>query len=151
MMWLLVAALMLPVHGHTRAAVTEWKGQWARAVLADGGLTVDSLTEYWEFEERHPRRVVWSVEQWRPLVEHYFDAADVGWAMRVMACESQGDPNAKNPSSSASGLFQHLARFWPERSVKAGWAGSSVFDPEANVAVAAWLYYTGGAGHWVCK
>lgn len=72
--------------------------------------------------------------------------------MRVMACESGGNPLAKNPRSSASGLFQHLARLWPERSVKAGWPGADIFDPEANIAVAAWLYYYGGGpGHWVCK
>ena len=92
------------------------------------------------------------VEQWRGLVEAYFPASGVTWAMRVMKCESGGDPNAKNPSSSASGLFQHLARYWDDRSAKAGWGGSDIFDPEANIAVAAWLYSGGsGAGHWVCK
>ena len=72
--------------------------------------------------------------------------------MRVIACESGGNPNAKNSGSSASGLFQHLAaKYWVSRSASAGWAGASVFDPEANVAVAAWLQRTGGWGHWVCK
>lgn len=89
------------------------------------------------------------VEVWRPLVEAHFAPDDVARALAVISCESSGDPNAKNPKSSASGLFQHLGRFWPERSVKAGLAGADIFDPSANVAVAAWLVYEGGGwSHW---
>lgn len=91
------------------------------------------------------------VEQWRPLVSRYFAPGDVNRALRILSCESNGDPNAANPSSGASGLFQHMPGYWSERSAKAGWAGASVFDPQANVAVAAWLAYSGGWGHWVCK
>lgn len=94
--------------------------------------------------------ISYSVEQWRPLVEKYFKAQDVPTAMRIMQCESRGDPNAKNPHSSASGLFQHLARYWPERSAKAGWAGADIFDPEANIAVAAWLKSVAGWRSWTC-
>jgi hypothetical protein len=89
------------------------------------------------------------VEVWRPLVETYFAPADVARALAVISCESSGDPNAKNPRSSASGLFQHLGRFWQERSVDAGLPGADIFDPTANVAVAAWLVYEGGGwSHW---
>jgi hypothetical protein len=96
---------------------------------------------------------VWSagVEQWRPLVERYFAADQVERALRVMSCESGGSPTAANGSSSARGLFQHLGRYWESRSAAAGWAGASIFDPEANIAVAAWLQRSGGWGHWVCK
>lgn len=83
------------------------------------------------------------------LVFTYFQPDDVGRALAVMYCESGGDPDAKNPYSTASGLFQHLASMWPERSEAAGWDGRSVFEPEANVAVAAWLVYEGGGwSHW---
>lgn len=86
---------------------------------------------------------------WVFLVDKYFDDGDFDRAMEIIQCESGGDPNAKNPRSTASGAFQHLASMWPDRSVKAGWAGYSVFDPEANVAVAAWLVYEGGGwSHW---
>ncbi len=100
-----------------------------------------------------PKRVYSEdVERWRPLVSSYFAPDDIAWAMRVMNCESRGDPLARNPRSSASGLFQHLLRYWAERAAKAGWAGSSVFDPTANVAVAAWLFYDGGGpSHWTCR
>lgn len=89
---------------------------------------------------------VQSVEQWRPLVASYFAADRVDLALRVMGCESKGDPLADNPSSSASGLYQHLAIYWADRSAKAGWAGASIWDPTANVAVAAWL--SGGGTDW---
>ena len=95
------------------------------------------------------RLVPRDVEVWRPLIESYFAPADVPRALAVIGCESSGDPNAKNPTSSASGLFQNLGRFWPERSVKAGVAGADIFDPVASTAVAAWLVYEGGGwSHW---
>ncbi len=93
-------------------------------------------------------------EGWRPLVEAYFRPGDVDRAIRVMACESLGDPDAVNRYSGASGLFQHIPRYWPERSAAAGFAGRSIFDPEANVGVAAWMIYDyagGGWQHWVCR
>lgn len=34
------------------------------------------------------------------------------WLMSIMYRESRGDPNAKNPSSTASGLAQFLAFWW---------------------------------------
>lgn len=85
------------------------------------------------------------------LIQTYFLEPDWDWARRVSYCESGWDANAKNPYSSASGLFQHLASYWEQRSAWAGWGEADIFDPEANVAVAAWLYYDGGPGHWVCK
>lgn len=93
-------------------------------------------------------------EGWRPLVEEYFKPGDVDRAIRIMSCESLGEPSARNPSSGASGLFQHMPGYWTERSQAAGFAGHSIFDPVANVAVAAWLVYEYGAGgwqHWVCQ
>lgn len=90
-----------------------------------------------------------SVTDWRPLVERFFAADDVDRALDVISCESGGDPNAKNPSSSASGLFQHLGSEWDRRAYRAGWYQSDIFDPVANVAVAAWLVYEGGGwSHW---
>jgi hypothetical protein len=93
----------------------------------------------------------WAVERWRPVVAMYFPTDRVDWALHIIECESHGDPDAKNPRSTASGLFQHLASLWGERAAAAGWADADVFDPFANIAVAAWLLETGGPGHWVCK
>jgi soluble lytic murein transglycosylase-like protein len=99
------------------------------------------------------------VEEWRPLVELYFPAERVEEALSVIYCESRGDPTAVNPISSAAGLFQFVPNTWGWASAEAGWAGADVFDPEANVAAAAWLVqvsidtiHPGGAwGHWSCQ
>jgi peptidoglycan hydrolase CwlO-like protein len=80
-----------------------------------------------------------AVEQWRPLVQQFFPSNRVEEALRIIDCESNGDPNAYNPYSGASGLFQFLPSTWASASPKAGYGGHSVFEPEANVASAAWL------------
>ena len=91
------------------------------------------------------------VEFWRHVVAEHF-GPNTNRALAVMGCESGGNPNAKNPSSSASGLFQHLATYWPERSAQAGLPGASIWSPTANIAVAAWLSDGGSDwSHWVCK
>jgi hypothetical protein len=104
--------------------------------------------------------VFWeNVERWRPAVTEAVyawggDDSDVHRFLRIMQCESAGIPTAKNPKSSASGLMQQLARYWPERAAAAGMAGADVFDPYANIWVSAWLaLYAeyGGWSHWVCK
>ncbi len=110
-------------------------------------------------EAQRKYRWTGSVEQWRPLVEQYFPAERVQEAISVMACESGGNPNAKNPTSTATGLFQFLTGTWAWSSVSAGWSGYSRLNPEANIAVAAWLVersvrtnHPGGAwGHWECQ
>ena len=90
-----------------------------------------------------------AAEDWRGLIALFFAPSDVERAVDVVHCESRGRSDAKNPRSTASGLFQHLASLWPERAQKAGYAGSDVFDPVANTAVAAWLVYDGGGWrHW---
>ena len=87
----------------------------------------------------------------RELVSRYFRPEDVNRAVRIAWCESTFNPRSVNPSSGASGLFQHLPHLWAKRSAAAGFGGSDVLDPEANTAVAAWLLYEGGGwSHWVC-
>jgi len=90
-----------------------------------------------------------SVERWRPLVAAYFSPGEVEHALAIIRCESLGDPEALNPSSGTAGLFQHRPAYWPARSSASGWAGHSPYEPEANVAVAAWLVHHGGGWvHW---
>ncbi|MEA3501627.1 MAG: transglycosylase SLT domain-containing protein [Actinomycetota bacterium] len=97
------------------------------------------------------------VEQWRPLVERYFSPERIEEALSIIDCESNGDPDARNPKSSASGLFQFLGRTWTHSSEQAGFQGESPFSPEANIATAAWLVeYSLDAGdsawaHWSCR
>jgi hypothetical protein len=73
--------------------------------------------------------------------------------LRVAFCESSAKPSdvgsTEVSSAFAVGWFQHLARYWTERSTAAGWTDYDPFNAEANVAVAAWLLYEGGgARHW---
>ncbi len=79
------------------------------------------------------------VEQWRPLVASIFPAEMVDAALRVMACESGGNPNATG-SAGERGLFQihPLHR-------------DSTYDPEGNVRAA--LRISGGYSWaaWTCR
>jgi hypothetical protein len=89
------------------------------------------------------------------LVAEYFVKEDWPWALRVAFCESSAQPGdttstARHNGSGASGWFQHLPKFWEERTGKAGVPGADIMEPETNVLVAAWLLYetTQGKGHW---
>ena len=179
-----MAAIILTVtlvsqaaYAHTDDELDTWRMDWAiRAHSPDWSVrhwpTLEG--EYADMARRHPRyfglpvphthaarpqraaRVYTAgVEQWRPLVATYFRPGDVDRALRIMQCESGGDPNImhdfSNPAS-ASGLMQHLGKYWVARSAAAGFAGASIFDPTANVATAAWLRdQPGGWGHWECR
>ncbi len=107
-------------------------------------------------EDRHCHDDDWEAKQptLAGLVGEYFDRADHPWAYRVVFCESSGKPTdrfseAKHPGSGATGWFQHLPKFWGERSDAAGFDGWPINHPRANVAVAAWLFYDGGGSrHW---
>ncbi|MFP3916132.1 MAG: transglycosylase SLT domain-containing protein [Actinomycetota bacterium] len=97
-----------------------------------------------------------AVERWRSVVAAHFPPDRVNTALSVIQCESNGDPDAYNPYSGASGLFQFLPGTWATVSPRAGYDGASVFDPEANIGTAAWLsdYYASRGSDpwtpWVC-
>ena len=86
------------------------------------------------------------------LVDIYFLPEDREWALKVAFCESSGLPSDSYSNSVSSALavgwFQHLSKFWLDRSTAAGWRGYDIFDTEPNVAVAAWLFYRSGDSHW---
>lgn len=69
------------------------------------------------------------------------------WA-RIAWCESNHQPEAKNPRSSASGLFQNLARYWDGRAEAAGFPDGDIWNPRVHAFVSAHLAETGGVGHW---
>lgn len=87
-------------------------------------------------EELHTvvfEQMVDPVERWRPLVSRYFPADDVDTAMCILRHESGGDPDADNPRSSATGLFQILASGWaPHFNVSV----DQLFEPTTNVRLA---------------
>jgi hypothetical protein len=80
----------------------------------------------------------------RALVSNYFNAEDVNKAIRIAWCESRFNPQSVNLRTGATGMFQHLPRYWEERSSAAGFAGAELTDPEASIAAAAWAVYNGG-------
>lgn len=88
----------------------------------------------------------------RELVTEFFAPDDVNRAIRVAWCVSAFNPAAVNPATGSSGLFQHVPDEWAEHSAAAGRPTASIFDPRANVAVAAWMLYElpGGWSHWDC-
>jgi len=75
-------------------------------------------------------------------------------ALMVADRESNFYEWAFNASSGASGLFQHLASYWPGRAaayLKRGWFGKGTwplgpFDPRANAIVTAMM--VGPEGDW---
>lgn len=86
---------------------------------------------------------------WEGLIAAHFPADQVARACRVMMCESQGNPTAQNPRSSASGLFQFLSGTWT--SVTGTPAPASAYSPDTQVAAAAALWRSSGWSPWVCR
>jgi len=72
-----------------------------------------------------------------------------GQALAVASCESGFNPGAKNPSSSASGVFQFLSSTWATTS----YAGYSPFNAWANVQAAYQVFQRDGYSwrEWVCQ
>jgi cell division protein FtsB len=120
--------------------------------------------------------VPWSpsagVEQWLPLVTEVFRrwgltettcetrngiqfcvGPQVDAALRVIQCESSGNPMAVNSRSGTAGLFQNHPAFWQDRVNRVRSqhpekhpdmpADASIFNPEYNIAVAALLVWEG--------
>ncbi len=128
------------------ACEDEWVGPW------------DSHKLTWEANLPQPRRSEravrspgGNVEQWRPLVALYFAPNLVDHALCIMAHESKGNPNAKNSRSTAAGLFQFLRNTWngvPGSITGGNYDSGRVYDPEANIAAAAWLQGRSGWSPW---
>jgi soluble lytic murein transglycosylase-like protein len=83
------------------------------------------------------------------------DDNDITRMLRILECESSGNPDAVNPTSQASGLMQHLPKYWDDRAARAGMPPEAdIFNPEHNIWTSAWLALEapeGGWQHWVCR
>jgi len=60
----------------------------------------------------------------------------------IIQAESNWNPKAKNPTSTASGLFQFIKGTWEYH------CKGHVFDPEDNIACGLRLLDQGGDRHW---
>lgn len=85
------------------------------------------------------------VERWRPLVEEHFPADEVDTAMCVIRYESAGNPEADNPRSTATGLFQILGSLWGEHY---GVTYEELLDPEVNTRLARDIWDRSGWLAW---
>ncbi|MEA2022764.1 MAG: hypothetical protein U9N79_00585 [Actinomycetota bacterium] len=114
------------------STTSKWSPQWP----ADGGGQRD-------------------VENWRSTVAKYWRADQVDCVLGIMVRESRGDPTAYNSSSGASGLLQHLSKYWSSRAAGAGFVDSnglvaSPYNGAANIAAGKWLadYYESRGSNW---
>lgn len=80
------------------------------------------------------------------LVASYSWPADTAW--RIMLCESGGNPRARNPHSSATGLFQALRSTWGGYG---GYREAADAPPPVQVEHAYRLWLMRGFGPWVCR
>ena len=92
-----------------------------------------------------------NVEQWRSLVGKYWAADRVDCVLGIIKKESRGDPRAYNSATGASGLMQHLSKYWKNRAASAGFRDSdglyaTPYNAEANIAAGA--YIAGSGDNW---
>jgi hypothetical protein len=156
---ILTLSFPLAASAHTADELEEWRTGWQDRAAT--GLTAGLVAEFVDMTARHAPRPVEAnvvavtanpqvttgrgmgsgVEQWRDLVAAYFPG-EVDTALRVMACESGGNPGAYNPSG-ASGLMQVMPMWFDI-------FGGDPFDPANNLRVAALVRAEQGWGAWVC-
>ena len=98
-----------------------------------------------ELEDMAFEQLADPVERWRPLVEDYFPPEEVEIALCVIRHESAGNPEADNPRSSATGLFQVLSSLWSDRY---GVSYRELLDPEVNARVARAIWDESGWRAW---
>jgi len=75
---------------------------------------------------------------------------DPGYHIKIAKCESGMNPNSIGGGGLYLGVFQQHSKYWPARAARAGFAGASPFDANANVAVSIHMMRTAGYGHWGC-
>ena len=86
---------------------------------------------------------------WTNLVIDHFDNSDLPIALKIIGCESSGVASAKNPTSTATGLWQFISKTWDWVENKLNVKGSPK-DPHLSTHFAAFLKYetSQGWGHW---
>lgn len=83
----------------------------------------------WRKGEWHVKKLIrCAADRWRV-------PGGASMALYVADRESEFRPNAYNGYSGASGIFQHLGRYWPDRADTFGFGGWSAFNARANIMV----------------
>ena len=80
-----------------------------------------------------------------------FYGVDENLALCLAKNESGFNPLAKNPNSSAGGVFQFIDSTWVSTSVRmdTGFTLADKYDAEKNIQAGVWLLKNDGYGHWV--
>ena len=157
-----VFAAATVARAHTDAEQAEWHDAWIAEINTAGGLTPELVEAFLAFEELHkppPVRAVkaqpapassppagWSpgVEQWRPAIAAYDWNVEI--MLRIMSCESGGNPNAVSHTDDHGLLQIH----WPIWGPAFGYTRAQLHDPATNIDVAYRVYKAQGYRAWVC-
>lgn len=133
-----------PVDVHTWWAI---HGDGSELESAAVHLIVDGATEDCLPDHDGPRDVECVI---RDAWQHHDLHESIGlWSFgQLIWCESRFNPDARNSSSGAGGLGQHIPAYWPGRAAAAGHEGASIYDARSNAYVTAWLYLNQGARPW---
>jgi hypothetical protein len=122
-------------------------------VLATGPMTAAHARE--AGAPPHVCRIDWRKGPWH--VRQLIRCAEDRWsvpggasmALHVADRESNFRPTAYNSYSGASGIFQHLRRYWPGRADSFGFGGWSAFNARANIMVTMRMVHRMGSwSHW---
>ena len=90
--------------------------------------TTDTLCRVdWRLGPEHVKKLI------RCVAAYYHVNADM--ALYVAHRESRFNPKAYNAWSCAKGIYQHLCRYWPERSLDYGFRSWSAYNARANIFV----------------
>ncbi|GAB4143200.1 MAG: hypothetical protein OHK0017_00260 [Patescibacteria group bacterium] len=89
----------------------------------------------------------------RTMIDYYAQMYGVNpdKLFRVMMCESGGRSNAKNKSSSASGIMQFMPRTFYANAARVGIPNPDLWNPEHQIQTAAWMFSIGQERQWSCK
>ena len=160
----LIISLTLMAVACTPAQVTAFFDAQGQSIDQPTAVTVAQALTVWDNEQRAliaylaavaaSQRSCWGPPTCATLVRRAFTEAGIPHraeeAVRVMMCESGGNPRATNGSH--DGLFQQARAYWSGRSRQYGQAGRSAYDPWANAVVSAGMVRdTGGWSHWSCR
>lgn len=85
------------------------------------------------------------VDRWRPLVALHFPPEEIDRALCIIGHESNGDPEADNPRSTARGLFQILGSLWAPHY---GISRADLYDPVLNTRLARDIWDNYGWSAW---
>lgn len=133
-----------------RASVSELKASAVKGQLAQetavNAARVQQI-QYQQQQEKKNQDALATFGQWGPFLveaaEKY--GQDPASLYRVMICESRGDPNADN--GVCKGLFQFNPNTW----AGTPYGGESIYDGQAQIMAAAWMFSQGRKGEWTCQ